>query len=172
MKIALLLFALLIAMGLVLGYLLFFVEEPGNGHGVPHPEYATMLQGGDGARHQEVLGGGTLLGALMILFMVGLLAFGASQGRKPGMEEGVLAGGTVLFLFCYLAMILTYVPYADTGGGSIVLGFPVPTAWMLYGVWGAPVVFMLLYMLRFEAWIISDAEIERFLADTAADGTE
>lgn len=171
MKIALFLFALLIAMGLVLGYLLFFVAETENGHGLPHPEYATMLQGGDAARHDAVLVGGTLLGTLMILFMVGLLAFGASQGRRPGMEEGVLVGGAVLFLVCFLAMVLTYVPYADAAGGPIVLGFPVPTAWMLYGVWGAPVVFMLLYMIRFESWIISDAEIERFLADTASEGS-
>ncbi|MEE2775166.1 MAG: hypothetical protein VYE73_00135 [Acidobacteriota bacterium] len=170
MRIPLLLFGLLLGMGLVLGYLLFMVPETDVGHGFTHPDYPTMQRGGDGAvRHEAVLAGGRLLGTLMILFMVGLLAFGSSQGRKIGGEEIVMILGTVVFVTCFLFTVATYRSYAAQGGGALALSFPIPTAWMLYGIWGAPIVFMLLYMVRFEPWIISDADIEKFLAETAAD---
>ena len=171
MKISYVLFGLLVAMGLVLGYLLLFVPETAVGHGVVHPDFPSMLQGGDGAvRHASVLTGGAALGVLMILFMVGLLVFGANRSGKVGMEEAVLIGGTVVFVLCFLAVVITYQPYAEAGGGELTMAFPLPTAWMMYGVWVAPVVFIALYMFRFDPWIMSDEETARFLADSDDSG--
>ncbi|MDX1383655.1 MAG: hypothetical protein R3190_08430 [Thermoanaerobaculia bacterium] len=166
MRIAALLFALLVAMGLVTGYLLLFVEETEIGHGFAHPDYPTMLRGGDGAaRHDPVLVGGWLLGTLQIAFMVTILAFGAGQRGRMGVEEWVLVVGGIVFALCFLFTVTTYVHYARAGGGELALSFPIPSAWMLYGIWGAPVIFIVLYMVRFESWILSDEALESFLSE-------
>lgn len=173
MRLPAVLFALLLAMALILAYFLFGVAESDVGHGFTHPEFATMQRGGDGATRAEgVLLGGAVLGALQLVFFVLLLAFGAGGRRRGGFEERVLAGGAVVFLATWLLLVLTYRSYAHAAGGAIALSFPIPTSWMLFGVGFAPGIFILLYMTRFRSWIVSEEEVEalrRELGDSAGE---
>lgn len=168
MRVPGLLFVLLLAMTVVLGVLLT-VEEVPDGHGFDHPEYPTMQRGGDGAaRHSRVLWGGWALGTLQMLFFVALLLLGLRRRHPRGRGAGMMVAAAVVYLACFLILVVTYRTYAAGGGGELALSFPVPTAWMLYGVGFAPVLFILLYVARFESWILDDDELESFLAEARA----
>jgi hypothetical protein len=172
MRLASVLFVLLLAMAVVVGYVFVAVEESEIGHGFTHPELETMQRGGDGAeRHEDVLVAGAVMGVLQIVFFGVILAFGTRRGRPMGMEEWVLVAGTVVFVLTWLMLVYTYLHYAAEGGGELAFSFPVPTAWMLFGVGFAPGIFILLYFLRFESWVLSDEEVEAFLQD-ASSGSE
>ncbi len=163
MKISLTLFGLLVGMCLVLGYVLM-TEEPPGAAGIPHPEYSSMQRGGDGvARHAPIFVAGWILGLLQIFFLVGLLAFGAAKSKRFPFEERFLLGGAVVYAAFFTWMVTSYSSFAASPSERLVLSFPPPTALMLYGVGFVPLVFVALYVIRFEPWIIDDDELETFL---------
>ena len=163
MKIAVFLFALLIGMCLILGYVLM-TEEPSEGHGIPHPEFSTMLRGGDGAtRLAPVLWAGWLLGVFQIFFFVGLLAFGVQKARRFPTESRLLVIGALIYAGVFTWMVLAYNGFARTANPELVLSFPLPTAIMLYGVGFTPLIFIVLYLVRFEPWVIDDDDLNAFL---------
>ena len=163
MRVPALLFALLIGMCLVLGYVLLLDEMP-DGHGFNHPDYPTMQRGGDGtARHADVLWIGWALGVLQLLFFIGLLALGARSRRPQPFEKRAMIAGTIIYVAFFTWMVLAYNSYAIASSPGLVFSFPLPTALMLYGVGFAPLVFIFLYMFRFTPWILDDDELETFL---------
>ena len=168
MKLSIVLFSLLVGMCLALGVVLMSDAPPGAA-GVPHPDYPSMLRGGDGeARLAPVRFASWTMGLLQITFFVALLAFGAWRKVPFPFERRVLWVGAAVYAAFYLAMVLAYDAYATAGSGSLVLSFPVPTAFMLYGVGFAPCIFIALYLFRFTPWILSDEDLERFLRDARA----
>ena len=165
MKLSIVLFSLLAAMCLVLGIVLM-TEPPEGAAGIAHPDYPTMLRGGDGAaRLEPVRLASWLLGFLQIFFFVGLLAFGAWRKKPFVTEIRSLWIGAVVYAGFYLAMVVAYDRYAASGSAALVLSFPPPTALMLYGVGFAPAIFYALYMLRFSPWILDDDEVDEFLQE-------
>jgi len=86
LSVAGLLFACLIGFCLVLGVVLM-TEVPDGAAGIAHPDYPTMLRGGDGSRHETTLWIGWILGVLEIVFFVLLLAFGTRRERRFPFEE-------------------------------------------------------------------------------------
>ena len=79
------------------------------------------------------------------------------------MEAWVLGIGALVYAAFFLAMTVAYDSYAASGSDALVLSFPPPTALMLYGVGFTPLGFVLLYLLRFEPWILDDDDLARFL---------
>ena len=167
MKISVLLFSLLVGICLALGIVLM-TEAPEGAAGVGHPQYSSMLRGGDGAaRLAPVRLISRILGVLLILFFVSLLALGARSKKSFPTEKRALWIGTLVYVAFFLAMTVAYDTYAQSGSDLLVLSFPPPTALMLYGVGFTPLVFVFLYMLRFDPWILDDDELGRFLEETA-----
>ena len=39
---------------------------------------------------------------------------------------------------------------------------PVTTAWRVYGLWSVPLIFMFLYMFKFDSWIFREEDIARY----------
>jgi hypothetical protein len=147
---------------------LFVREEQAHSRGIAHPEHGAMMLGADGeSRHRSLLPLGWAFAALQVAFFVGLIALALRRGdgRVPAWPALVLVGGVYLAMFALL-----FVAYGDFAAGEpveLVFGFPAPTAWMLFGVWSAPMLFLLLYVLRFDAlvWTAeSRARFERLLA--------
>ncbi len=159
-----LLFALLI---LMCGVVLFVatLDEVPSQRGLAHPDFATMQQGGDpAARHSEVLWVAWSFGALVIAFFIALIDVSLARGGKSGpiaARRTVWICGGVLELI-FLALVLSYSSFMVDPLQDSVLFFPKPTAWMMYGIWGFPMVFVLLYILRFEQWILSPADEAEF----------
>lgn len=166
----LLLVILLLLCGVLVS--LFLREEAVHARGVTHPEHGAMMLGADGdSRHRPVLALGLGFAALQVAFFVGLLALALRRGdgRVPGWPALLLCAAVYLAMF-----VLLFASYDAFAAGEPVesfLGFPRPTAWMLFGVWGAPMLFLLLYVARFEA-LVWDAEsrarFERLLAQRRA----
>ena len=142
------------------------LDEVPSQRGLAHPDYPTMAMGGaPAARHGSVLWLGWAFGAMSIAIFQGLIDWSLRRGGtsgRPQARRAFLAGGLGLQAV-FLALVVSYRAFmADPLGAGLVLGFPVPSAWMMYGVWGAPLILVLLYVWRFEAWIWSAADEEEF----------
>jgi hypothetical protein len=153
-RLPLVLFVLLLGLCGVVGWLA--TQEPAvNQAGVAHPDHPAMALGADGAaRHREVLGAGFAFAALTVALFVGLLFFGLRRPGEPVPGKALILTGGTLFLGAFVALFVTYSRYLeDADPEALVLGFPPPTAWMLYGVWGVPLLFIAFYVTRYKEWV-------------------
>ena len=171
------LFAILLAMCAVVAATFFIGEVPtedvvsektgetvqvARGHGFTHPEFKTMQSGGNGEmRHSRVLWLGWAFGMLQIAFFVCLLAFGGQKRGQLGPLGPPLIGGGILFAAIFTAMVYSYNNYMLEDQHAMVLSLPIPTAWMIYGVWPIPIVFMALYMFTFGSWTFREEDMTR-----------
>ncbi len=137
------------------------VPERPLGHGFTHPEIASMERGGEGySRAEDVLELGWAFGLAQVLFFTGLLALGARNRRGlRGLGPGLLVGGLV-YTLTWTALVLTYRTYALSSVHVLFLGFPAPTAIMLFGLYAVPGIFLVLYVVGFERWIASPSDLE------------
>lgn len=145
---------LLLALGLVL-------PIPADIEAVTHPDADSMLRSGSGAP------GGTLVVAagfatgLLVLAMIGLcLLVGVAPGAN-GLKRWIL-GGTVAYGLVFSALMLSYLDFLEGGPLRIFVGFPAPTAWMMYGVWFFPWVFIVAYVVTFRTSYFTPEAEERF----------
>lgn len=184
MKLPWILFALSLSMCVLLGVVFSIEEEPFEevasedgttvekvykGHGFPHPEFPAMQAGGPGApRHEKILWLGWVFAILQVAFLVTCLALGASRKGRVGPFAVPLALGGLLMAAVFTFLILSYRAYMTEDSHSLFLSLPRPTAWMVYGVWGFPVFFMLLYILTFKRWFMTEEDLERFREIVAA----
>jgi hypothetical protein len=118
---------------------------------------------------------GWALGLLEIGLFVALLGLGArGRGGLRGLGWPLVVGGFA-YAVVWSALVVSYAGYA-AGSDALVLGFPAPTAWMLFGLWPVPLLFVVLYVAGFDRWVATRddlAELERRLAEArsrAADG--
>lgn len=133
------------------------------GHGFTHPEYSTMSVGGPGAeRHDHILWLGWALGSLICIFFVGCLAFGARKEDKVGAIAKPLFIGGIAYVGVWTMMFVTYRNYmnGDTEGRFLLL--PIPTAWMIYGVWLLPAFFIINYIFAFNRQFWNDDLHKKF----------
>jgi hypothetical protein len=178
MKLPYLLFAILLAMWAVIATTFVIGETPSVemiseqtgeasriqlGHGFTHPKFATMQSSGNGAaRHERILWFGWAFGILQIAFFVTLVVYGGQKnGRLGPLKVPILVGG-LLYAATFTAMVYAYQGYMLEQTHAMFLSLPVPTAWMIYGVWPVPLVFMFLYMFTFDAWIFREEDLTRF----------
>lgn len=159
---ALFLFVVLLLLCGLLGWL-FVSDPPPGAAGTQHPEFATMQVGGDPARHEATLTMAFVFVVLQILIFGGLLFL--AVGRRLSRRGGALwlTVGTAVLLVAFVFLFSSYRGFMQTGSESaLAFSFPVPSAWMLYGVWPAPLFFIVLYVLRFDDWILLPADRRRF----------
>jgi len=124
--------------------------------GAPHPTFETMAHGGPGeTRTGVLLLAGWAYGAASLLFFALCFAFGLRKPGGLGPVRTPLIAGVVLHQLVWLALVLAYASYAGDPAPRIVLGFPIPTAVMLYGLWPFPVYFVLLYLYFFDRFVFT-----------------
>ena len=172
LRVPVVVFAVLVALCAVV-LIVVLVDEPANSRGIDHPGFETMRQGGDSSRHDSVLLLGWLYGTLSIGLFVGLMAMALRRGgRLPAGSGPALLTGLALVVLVFTLLVLSYRSYVAPEAVRTLFGsFPQPTAWMLYGLWPVPLVFVLLYVRNFDRWVISEdevAEFERLAAETRA----
>lgn len=152
---------LLTVLGMTLAAI-FLTSEPDNSHGFAHAQITEMHQAGNGAdRLGSVLILAWLFGTVMIAFFVSLLALAILPGNRQSLW--LLLLGTLLYETAFSLLVLEYrhfvaVPEAATFWGP----FPTATAWVLFGVWLVPYVFILFYVVFFDRWILPAAHRDRF----------
>ncbi|MDA0207395.1 MAG: hypothetical protein O3A53_15020 [Acidobacteria bacterium] len=135
--------------------------EVAGGHGAVHSRFSQMDQGGGGLeRHGPVFAAAWLLGSVMIAMFVSLLAWQTRGGRRSW--PLFLVGGAV-YEAVFSMMCWTYWhSLADPLEASFWGSFPVPVAWLVYGIWLFPGFFITMYVMRFDEWILPEASTRRF----------
>lgn len=141
------------------------LEEVHSQRGVVHADFETMQQAGaPEARHGSIVWFGWAYGALVITFFIGLIDLALARGGKPGPAAARrtvwILGGVLQLVF--LALVQSYRSFMVDPLQPPVLFFPEPTSWMMYGIWGFPMLFVALYILKFETWILTPEEEAEF----------
>jgi len=142
---------------------LFVGDAPAMVTGQPHPEYKTMLKGGDSihaSSSSNVLG--YLFGLCATLLICLFITLGAHRRGKLTTIKPWLIFGTALYLAVYTFTYLSDAAYVDQNHQAFFLGWPAPTAWMIYAMWFAPLVFVALYVFGFREWILTEEDEARF----------
>jgi hypothetical protein len=132
--------------------------------GTAHPSFATMLHGGPGhARVEGIFVLGWAFGACQLLCFALCFALGLRRAGGLGRLRMPLLVGAVLHQLCWLWLLESYVTYsADPAPQTTVLGFPPPTAIMLYVLWPFPAYFVALYVFYFDRFIFTADDQRRF----------
>lgn len=170
------LFGTLVTMCFVIGTVFLLEERPHEdvlkngttervyeGHGIPHPEFEHMLQGGDGVtRHENLLWLGWVFAVLQMTFLTACLSLamvrpgGAGPAKVPLLAAGLVGACILTFLF------LSYREHLAGEETRFFLGFPAPAAWLVFGVWGFPLLFALIYVAVFDRWYLTPEAMGRF----------
>lgn len=134
-----------------------------NGAGLAHPEFNGMRIGGDGAARLANIGGlASAFHALLLFLIVCLAALGVTEERRS-IELWAYMGGTGLFsLFVWWQMHSAHQAFLETGVTSYFMGFPVATAWQVYGTWLGAIPLIILYSLGFRKFIFTDEDEQKY----------
>lgn len=168
-RLAVALLLLCLAVAGVLGWSVLGQPHP-HAAGIAHPDHASLLSGGDGAaRGERVLDLAWVYGALAIAFFAVSFALALRRGREGlGPLRGPFWLAFALYQLAWLGLLLAYAAYMRAPAEApFVLGFPLPTAIMLYVLWPLPVLFMGTYLYFFSRWVWTpedEARAERLLA--------
>ncbi|MDF1681355.1 hypothetical protein [Ponticaulis sp.] len=141
--------------------------------GGPHPEYAGMSIGGDSAARLEGLWiEGLILYFATFLMAPAFMAFGVAEHNRNKIFWTMMGGVTALNLVFATLLIVFYVDFLNTGETFMLLGFPAPTAMMLYGCWGTAALYTAIYIAGFNKFIFTPEDEKTFEALIAAKNAE
>ena len=155
---------LLVLMVLALS-IAIFGDVPDMVSGGPHPEISGMSIGGDGAARLS----GLWIEGLVVYFACFLImplfcVFGV-QPKNRSKTFWILMGGVTLINLVFASLlILFYVDFLNTGKTFLLLGFPVPTAMMMFGCWGAAFLYTAIYIWGFDTFIFTPEDEAAFEA--------
>lgn len=158
-------------MALILAAIILADPVPGSG-GLPHPSIPGIMVGGDGAARLAEIGMlAFAFQCLLLLLIVALAALGvADKHRSTGLYLWLLF--TYLFtLFIWWQMYFGHQAFLATGETAYFLGFPVATAWQIFGTWFGAIPLILLYVAGFKTYIHSDDDeraYQQLLSDNNA----
>ena len=173
-KLPLILFALLLALCVVLA-LTFIIEEvpfedvpsPNGGvervhtgHGTAHSRFPSMDHGGPGGERLGLVWWlGLSFGLLQLGLIVGCLAL--SVKRLERVRTPLVLCGIVLAAM-FVAMAVTYRGYVGAATPPLLFSLPIPTAWFLYAFWPAQFLVVALYVLVYHRSIVTSQDMARF----------
>ena len=126
-----------------------FLPTPAGIDPTPHPNFDSMLSSGSaapGGPPMIVAGWAT---GLLIIVMIGIcLLIGVAPTAK--WLRRWIVGGTVAYALVFCALMLSYLEFLEGGPLEIFGGLPAPTAWMMYGVWLFPWVYIIALVVTFD----------------------
>lgn len=152
---------LILFLGVIIA--LAMTTAPVNVTGQVHDGYKTMLKGGESMSSSAHT---TLLAYLFGLCATGTLCLFLIMGaRRRGKLDGIrpwLIGASIAYLLVFTLTYFSDLNYVATGHNRFFLGWPIPTAWMIYAMWATPIFFVLIYILKFRDWILTSEDETRF----------
>jgi hypothetical protein len=166
MKTWILVFAIALGLAAVLVVAAGWTEQP-QAPSFDHPKFAGMQQSGvDAEPDAALLWIGWSFGALQIGFFAAMLALGARSRRGLRGLGLPLIAASLVYLAIWSALVLAYRSQTNAEDPVLFLGFPAPTAWMLFALWPCPLIFTFYYVVGFDRWIATPedlAELEQTL---------
>lgn len=139
-------------------------EDPvPSGHGIPHPQIGTMLVGGDSlARYAPIRPATWIFALSMVCFFTSLLALASLKEGRFSKLNWLLFAGLSVQMFAMVGMLVSYESYIGDATVRLYGGFPTPTAWMLYALWPAPLLFVVFYVAAFDRWTFRPEDEKAF----------
>ena len=140
-----------------------FAEPVANSGGVAHSEIAGMRAGGDGAARLEHIGKYAFaFMSLLLLLIVCLSLLGVSRRHRTHELIGYMS---VTFAFMMLVgwqMYFRHQEFLETGTTDYFMGFPIATAWQVYGIWLCGIPLIVIYSLGFRKFIFTQEDEQSF----------
>ena len=170
-----LVFALLLV---IAGITLFVLtsDVPRGATGAAHETIAAMSVSLDGKDKLSAIGRAPFYFQIaVILLSVCLLYMGVPEARRDGRFHFLMGIGLFYALLVWLMLYTGYEAYLETGLVEVVFGFPMPTNWMLWGIWSSFAFFNLVYVLYFRAYFLhpqDEAAFEELVHELKATGPE
>lgn len=168
-------FSICVLMGILLIFIITAEPAP-NGGGLPHPHVAGMQIGADGAARLASIGAyAFLFQSLLLLLIVCLCSLGISPRYRDKSFYSYMTACYGIMLFIWWQMYSGHQQFLATGHTDYFMGFPVPTAWQMYGTWLCAIPLILIYTLGFRKFIYTYADDEAFkaiLADNKANSSD
>lgn len=125
-----------------------------NATGIPHPTIPYMRVGGDGlARVSEIGIYAYLFQGLTLINFAMYFLLGISRRKRDRWLYLSLLAYLSLTIFIWHRIFSGHLDFLNSGESPLLMGFPVCTSWMLYGVWGSGMLLILLYCLCFPRYI-------------------
>lgn len=156
------------AISVLMGGLLLAIslsESVPNAAGVAHPDFPGMQVGGDGAARLQYIGNYAFLFQSLLLILIVCLAILGVAERYRTPRFMIYMGLSLLFmLFVWWQMYTGHQAFMETGETAYFMGFPVATAWQMYGTWLGAIPLILVYTLGFEEYIYTPADEAAFRA--------
>jgi hypothetical protein len=139
------------------------IGEAPEARGAAHSGFPAMQHGGASeARTGSVLAIGALFGFVQIGFFGLCFALGMRRREGLGPVLRPLRIGLAAYAAVWAWLVASYLGYAAAPGETAIwLGFPAPTAILLFAFWPLPAVFAYLYLRHFD-WVLDEARLERF----------
>ena len=168
MKAIHLVFGLLLAIASVTVFILMS-DVPEGATGLAHPTITGMKLGGDGTARLATIGNAPFYFQILVIAFAGVFLYmGVAERRRDVTLRLTLLGMTAIAIFVWYQLYSGYRAYLETGQTDVVFGFPVPTDWMFWGIWGSFVVFDLFYVFAFRRYFLP-FEDEAAFADLVAE---
>ena len=103
-----------------------------------------------------------LFGFVSLALLVSALGVGfGRQGRRKAVLYTLVA---VFFIYSALLAAIVWT-YQSEGEPTLLLGFPVSTALLVYGIWPLGFIPGILYLLIFETSVLRRQRLEKFMAE-------
>ncbi len=155
-------FAICVLMGALLVAIMLADTVP-NAGGVPHPDFAGMQVGADGAARLQFIGTyAFLFKSLLLALIVCLSILGVAERYRSTEFLIYMAASLAFMLFIWWQMYSSHQAFLETGETAFFMGFPVATAWQMYGTWLGAIPLVLIYSLGFNKFIYTPADAEAF----------
>jgi len=156
-----LLLSLLSVLFLLLFYYLFFYENA-SPTGVAHESFPSMYHSTKSNSDSTTIFIGSAFGIISIIIFVIFLSIGIHQKENSKTKIRVWVIGLIIYLGIFIAGIVDYVHFTNSDSVKLFLGFPVPTAWMLFGIYLYPLFFTFFYVTKFKYWVLGDEKEKQF----------
>ncbi len=141
------------------------LPQAGEAPASANPEFSSLLVSNESFAGQPgVLGFGYLIGILMIAAMAVSVLIGITKHGKLGTLGRWLLGGFVAYALVFTAVIYSYQRYDHGNAQNFFGGFPLSTAWLVYGVWLFPWFFIAVLVIMFDRSFLTQSDLDRFHA--------
>ena len=157
-------FAICVLMGGIL-LAIGLADSVPNAGGVPHPAYPGMVVGEDGAARLQHIGSlAFAFNALLLTLVVCLSVLGVSERHRSPKFLAAMAGSLIFMLLVWWMMYSTHQEFLRSGETGYFMGFPIPTAWQMYGTWLGAIPLIITYSLGFRHFIYTEEDEAEFNA--------
>lgn len=138
---------------------LLLAGDPAGATGQPHEQFSAMTVGGDGLARLGGMGWAMFaIQVLTILLIHSLIAFGINQRHRDSIFWVLLGSSMVISLVVWIVMYFSYIEFLQTGASTLVVGYPLPTALAIFGVFIGGSYLCVIYIWGFRRFVYTQAD--------------